>query len=679
MAMAARPEVLMTARTIGDEYGIDLVTAESIRAGLIEVTRHMRNTLERSAFSNVVRDLLDFGVAIHQFGEDGTEMAAITEGCCHFAFTHQHMTNFVLDEWGYENLGPGDTIFSNDSWRGSIHFPDVNLFRPIFWEGELVFVLSDATHITDIGGPVPGGFNGQATSFFEEGLRVPPMLITSADTPVRSTINLLLENTRTPFQNLGDLRSLFGTLRVGENRLVRLIERHGLDAVRAGARYTVDLAERRMRREIERLPDGVWEGEEFIDDDGVHDAPLRLTATVRKQGDSIEIDYSGSDRQPEGAVMTCWEETNRCLVGPKMILDPRHPMNAGATRPFHVLAPPGSVMMGLPPSSQSMHVEVATKACNLMLGIFSQMAPHRAIARESGATHVHVFGGIDTRPGREGLPWGQIVSAGGSWGGTHAGDGISFNITAIFNISDNTLELLERDNPIAVRGRNLLMDSAAAGRHRAGFANALIVESIAGEAFSTFLHDSGRYPRYGLEGGGAGMTSYIFRIKPQPDGSIRQRNGIIPLSDLEPLAGNFMEGGIPDPVLGEWCRDTPYKTLKISGYPLRKGELVYIISASGGAYGSPLERDPALVRLDVWNEKLSPEFARDGYGVIVDRDTLEVDDAATEACRAELRARQVDGTWAPPVSMFKPWPQTWEELMASSVGTRLGAASMAAD
>ena len=665
--MSNTPEVLMTAQTVEEQYGISLVTAEVIRAGLIEATRHMRNTLERSAFSNVVRDILDFGVAIHRVADEGTEMAAITEGCCHFAFTHQHMTNLVLDEWGLDNLGPGDTIFCNDSWRGSIHFPDVNLFRPVFYDGELAFILSDATHITDIGGPVPGGFNGQAQSFFEEGLRVPPMLITSGDKPVRSTINLLLENTRTPFQNLGDLRALFGTLRVGEGRLVKLFERHGLEAVRAAARYTVDLADRRMRRDIERLPDGVWEGEQFIDDDGVGDKPLRLAATVRKQGGTIEIDFSGSDVQPPGAVTTCWEETNRCLIGPKMVLDSRHPMNAGAMRPFHVLAPPGSVVMGLPGTSQSMHVEVATKTCALMLDIFSQLKPSRAIASESASTHVHVFAGIDTRPGREGLPWGQIVAAGGAWGGHARGDGISFNITAIFNIADNTLELLERDNPVAVRGRNMIMDAAAAGKYRSGFSNTLIVEALNGPALATFLHDSGRFPRAGLEGGGDGMTSYLFKVKLQPDGTIRQRNGIIALEDLEPLAGNFDASGQPDPN-GEWCLGTAYKTLKISGMPMEPGEAVYIICAAGGAYGDPLERDPARIARDVWNEKISPEFAQRAYGVIFADGGAEVDEAATERLRGELRAQAARGEWSPPVSTFSPWPRTWDELLASSAG-----------
>jgi N-methylhydantoinase B len=664
----ATTDALMTAKSVKNDYGMDLTTAETIRAGLIEVTRHMRNNLVRSAFSNVVRDLLDFAVAIHAVGPEGSEMAAITEGCCHFAFTHQHMTNMVMDEWGYDNIGPGDTLFCNDPWRGSIHFPDVNLFRPVFWKDEVVFMLTDATHITDIGGPVAGGFNSGAATSYEEGLRVPPILITSGGVPVRSTINLLLENTRTPFENLGDVRALFGTLKVGEMRLTNLLDTYGLENVRAGCRYALDLAEARMRRAISQIPDGSWDGEEFVDDDAVTDEPIRIAATVRKVDDRVEIDFSGTDRQPLGALKTCWEEVNRNLIGPKMMLDPRHPMNAGAMRPFHVLAPAGSAVMGLPPASASMHTEIAAKVANLTLGIFGRMGAERVIAPESANTHVHVFAGLDTRPGHEGNPWGQILSAGGSWGGTNTNDGISFNTTSIFNISDNTLEMLERDNPVVVRGRNLLMDAAAAGQNRSGFSNALMVEVISDQASSSYLIDSGRFARLGLAGGGSGMTSYLYKIKRQPDGSIRQRNGIVPMEDLEPIAGKVDERGAPDSDKGEWGDRTPQKTLKLTGYPVNKGEVIYIICSTGGAYGSPLDREAERVRVDVWNERISVDFAKRAFGVVIDPNALTVDEAATETLRAELRAAQTSGNWAPPVAGFMPWPETWAELETAMAG-----------
>lgn len=658
----------MTAAEVEAAYGIDLVTAETIRAGLVEVTRHMYRTLKRSGFSNVVRDLLDFGVCLHLPGEDGTELVAITEGCTHFAFTHPHMANFVLEEWGLENLGPGDTLVCNDPWRGSIHLGDVNLFRPVFWEGEPVFVLSDASHLLDIGGPIAGGFNNPAREVFEEGLRLPPMLITSGDKPVRSTINLILENTRTPLHNLGDIRALFGTMRVGEARLIRLLETYGRDAVVAAARYTLDLSERRMRAEIAAVPDGVYEAEEWIDDDGVGDAPVRLHVTGRVSGSHVEIDFSGTDRQQVGALTTCWEETGRIILGPKMLLDPNHPMNAGAMRPFHVLAPSGSVVMGRPPTSNSNHGEIATKIATLGLRLSGEMVPERAVASDGGTCHGYIIGGIDERPGREGMPFGAACTQGIGWGGTSSADGISFCSTPIFGISSSMFELMERDAPVIVRSTNGQIDSAGPGRFRSGYGNALILECSKGSILVTNILDGGRFTRWGTAGGGQGMTAYMFRARKDENGRIPQWNGVIPLDHLEPLVGRFDEDGAPDSANGEWGRGAEYMTTKLSNLVLDEGEAFYIIPPAGGGFGDPLTRDPELVRMDVWNEKLTVAGAERMYGVVVDTSTWTVDEARTEETRAQ-QLEQRGGGETEVTSGLTPWPRTVEDLPVTLSGT----------
>lgn len=172
----ATTDFFKTADEVRAEYGVDLITAETLRNGFIEATRQMFGTLLRSSFSNIIRDGMDFGVCVHLVNDDGTtEMVAITEGCTQFAFTHQHMTNMVLAEYGIENLGPGDTLVCNDAFRGGIHFGDLNLFRVVHDDdGRPAFVVSDAAHLFDIGGPAPGGFNTSATNIYEEGLRIPP-------------------------------------------------------------------------------------------------------------------------------------------------------------------------------------------------------------------------------------------------------------------------------------------------------------------------------------------------------------------------------------------------------------------------------------------------------------------------------------------------------------------------
>lgn len=656
-------EEFMTELEIEDLYGIDLATAETIRGGFLEVTRHMHRTLQRSAFSNVVRELLDFGVCVHTPTDSGTELVAITEGCTHFAFTHAHMMNFIVDEWGSENFGPGDTIVCNDPWRGSIHLPDVNLFRPVFWEGELVFYLSDAAHLVDIGGGVAGGFNNVATEVFEEGLRIPPMLITSGDKPVRSTINLILENTRTPQHNLGDLRALFGTMSVGEGRLHRLLERYGLEKVRAAARYTVDLAHRRMRGAIASISDGIYEAEEWIDDAGPGTGPLRLHITGRVAGSNIELDFSGTDRQPLASLTTCWEETSRVLIGAKMLLDPNHPMNSGAMRPFHVVAPAGSAVMGLPPTSSSQHSEVATAVSSLSLKLFGQMLPDRAVGSDGKTSSAHVFSGMDHRPGRGGQPFGFIVMGGLGWGGTPHGDGMSLSSTPVFGVSTSVFELMERDGPVILRGFNTLIDAAGAGQHRAGLQSGLMIE-CSGDMSWTMVLDSTRFTRPGAAGGGNGMTSYAFRVRKDADGSIPYVNGLVPLDHLSPLLGLFDRDGVPDPEFGEWNQGTEFSTTKMAGVACKQGDVLFLVAAGGGGYGDPTDREPALVLGDVWNEVVSLRAAEGIYGVVVDPLNWTVDAEATAQARLRIREGRKSGTGGIPVAFPRPWPRTAASLRA---------------
>jgi N-methylhydantoinase B len=646
----------LDAAGVHDRYGVDLSAAEGIRAGLIEVTRHMRTTLMRGAFSNVVREILDFGVCVHRVLPDGaTEMVAITEGCSHFAFTHPPMTNMVLDEWGLENLGPGDTLVCNDPWRGSIHFPDINLFRPVFIDGKIEFVLSDASHLVDMGGAVAGGFNNSATSMFEEGVRIPPTLITSGEVPVRSTINLILENSRTPALNLGDIRALFGTLKVGEERLRHLVATHGLANVKAGCDYTLDLAERRMRAALASVPDGSYEADAHLDDDGRGGEAIHMRATARVVGSDCEIDFSGTDRQSLGATTTCWEDLTRCLIGPKVILDPAHPMNAGAMRPFVTMAPPGTLLTGLPPTSMSQHSEIGVHLAAMMLRLFGQMDPERAVASDSSTSGTYVFQGTDSRPGRSGEPFGGITGAGGAWGGTSLNDGISHCISPIFNIACSKVEYFERDTPMMIRAMGGVIDAPGAGEFRSGVSDFTIFECLSGEAQVSSLLDAGRTPSPGLNGGGRGMLSFIYGMRSQAGRPFVHWNGVLPLDEAIPIAGRFDPSGSPDPD-GAWCDGTPSQTLKLTGWPLRAGEQIAFYMASGGGYGDPLEREPELVRRDVWNELISVAAAREAYGVVVDGDRFTVDDDATERVRRELRDRRAADGWSPPPGGPRRWP-----------------------
>jgi N-methylhydantoinase B len=651
-----KSEFFMDSEEVESTYGVDLITAETLRNGFIEATRHMYGALLRSSFSNAIRDGMDFGVCVHLVNDDGTtELLAITEGCTQFAFTHQHMTNMVLDEYGIENMGPGDTLVCNDAFRGGIHFGDLNFFRVIHDEdGRPAFVVSDAAHVFDIGGPVGGGFNNTATSIYEEGLRIPPMLLMSGDMPVRSTMNLLMENTRNPMQMLGDIRALLGTLRAGEERIRELSVRYGPQAAKGSARYSLGLAERRMRQALLEVPDGDFSGEVSFDDDGISSEPITLRVEVRIRGAEAEIDFSGTDPQSLGPITTGWEEAARAVIGPKIVLDPRHPMNAGAMRPFQVLLPPGSMVLGLPPTSQSGHCEMATKIARLMISVMSKAFPPRAVAQDSGTTGAIIVFGHDTRPGLEGVPFGGALVFGAAWGGTQAADGVSFCLSPLFNCRSNIIEYSEKALPLVIWEYGIVQDSAGPGRYRGGFAASYAFEALS-DTFYTPILDGARFAPEGLDGGGDGTTTVGMLMARDTRGTVQSWNGIVPAERLSPMFGRFDEHGRPNPVDGEFGRGTRFQTTKPTAVPLEKGQVLRVHVACPGGYGDPLERDVQRVQRDVANERISLAQAQDVYGVVIDGDTLAVDEAATEAARRQIasdsRGRQ-----------FGEWPVTEDEF-----------------
>ncbi|MBI5921817.1 MAG: hydantoinase B/oxoprolinase family protein [Betaproteobacteria bacterium] len=645
----------MTADEVEEKYGIDLITAETLRSGMIEVTRQMHESLVAGAFSNAVREAMDCGVCIHLVGDEGSEMVATTEGCTQFAFTHQHMVNMMVSEYGLENLGPGDTIFTNDPWRGGIHLPDMNFVRPVYWEGKPVFILSDASHFIDTGGAVAGGFNQKARVYFEEGVRIPPTLIVSNDVPVRSAVNLMIENTRTPVHTLGDLRALIGTLRVGELRLRALLEKYGVEKVIAAAKYTLDLAERRMRKAIAEMPDGTWEAEEFMDDDALGTDPVKLKVAFTVKGDQAEIDFSGTERQSLGATTTMWIEATRCLIGPKLILDPIHPMNAGAARPFHILLPAGSVVCGLPPKSQCQHLEVATKVGSLMVRVLSRALPEKSIAPDAGVSGVFVIQGIDPRPAKKGMPWGLVLMGGESWGGTQKGDGISFCMTPVFNCHECVVEYMEKESPMINWEMGITIDSAGVGKFRGGYSPFYTFEAL-GNAEITPIIDRAKIIPSGEAGGGAGMSTYGTYINKGPNGEILNWNGIVPADSLQPHFGIFNEKRGFDMEGGTFGLNCILQTCKPTAFPLEPGKIVRYQSACAGGFGNPLERDPELVRKDVWNELLSIDFAAMAYGIVIDPKSLEVNVEASKKKRAELLKLQANGKWEPPLAYPRNWP-----------------------
>jgi N-methylhydantoinase B len=480
-------------------------------------------------------------------------------------------------------------------------------------------------------------------------------------------MNLLMENTRNPMQMLGDIRALLGTLRAGEERVRALSARYGPAAVNGAARYSLGLAERRMRQALLEVPDGDFTGEATFDDDGITTDPITLRVEIRIRGAEAEIDFSGTDPQSLGPITTGWEEASRAIIGPKIILDPRHPMNAGEMRPFQVLMPPGSMVLGLPPTSQSGHCEMATKIARLMISTMSKAFPPRAVAADSGTTGAIIVFGSDTRPGLEGSPFGGALVFGAAWGGTQVSDGVSFCLSPLFNCRSNIVEFSEKAMPLVVWEYGIVQDSAGAGRFRGGFAAGYTFEALS-PTFYTPILDGARFSAEGLDGGDDGATTVGMLIAKDERGGVQSWNGIFPADRMTPMFGCFDESGRPDPA-GEFGRGARFMTTKPTAVPMEAGEVMRVHVACPGGYGDPLEREVDRVRLDVANERISLQQAREVYGVVIDGATLEVDEAGTAALRKELAGRAADR-----VSHYASWPATEDEFKQLTnqpvVGTR---------
>lgn len=648
-------EVPIRASEIAQSYGLDLVTAEAIHTRLVAVTQQMFANVMRSAFSMVARDQVDMGVSINLVTDAGTEACAIAAGCLQHAPVTNLTCNMVLEEWGYENLNPGDVLICNDPYRGAIHQADVNLFRPVFVDGELVFVLHALSHLIDLGGMYPGTFWMDATDYYQEGLLLPPILLYSQDVPVRSTHNLILENTRTPLQNLGDLRALYGSLAKGEALLGEVISKYGIDAVRNAAQYAMDYTEQSMRSALQRVPDGDYVQEETLDGDAVGQTPIRLRMTILKRGDSAEIDWSGTERQCLGASKTALVENCRPLLGLKVVLDPESPLNGGMMRPFDFLAPRGSMVAALPPASVSDHPTLGGRSPGMAAAAIGQSDPDIAMGMDSSSFSVPTFTGLDNRPGHKNAPWVVMLHGGGAWGGTSSCDGNSFCTSFIGgNQKSSVFEHVEQESPVRVWGWESLPDSGGPGKYRGGLASILMVEPLVDESRLTMFGERSTEPPPGISGGGPSVTAHIFFVDKDERGAIPGHNGMARPEYIKPIAGLYDEMGRPDP--GGTMERSALTNLKPSNYPIGPGTVVATTTVGAGGWGDPLERSVEDVAYDVRNEYVTVDGAREYYGVFIDPVTLVVDEEATKELREQLARQRTDGTWSLPPTRYLGWP-----------------------
>jgi N-methylhydantoinase B len=574
---------------------IDPIAFEVVKNGLGSIADEMALVIMRSAYSPVVRDSMDYSTALAD--RDGKVVAQGLTLAVQLGAFPDAMRYVIRDK--AESARPGDVYILNDPYgSGGQHLPDIYVIKPIFVDGALEGYACTMAHHSDVGGIAPGSVAIHATEILQEGLCIPLLDLYEEGRPNRTLFRMIEKNTRQPIQVMGDLRAQIAACTVGERGLVDLVRRHGSATMRRYLEALHDQAEAMMRAFIRDLPDG---SHRFVDHiDGIGEDPQTLTIAVEVTiaGDEIAIDLAGTSGQVKGAIncpIAMVHSSAYCAI--RAITSPDIPNCEGYIRPIRITAPEGTLVNPLPPAACGARGVIGYRVFDAIMGALANVVPERVIAPGEGGPTLFGVGGM-----HEGRPFVLTEVMVGTWGARAARDGVEGISNPAANLSNQPVELIEAELPLEVVRYGLVPDSGGAGRQRGGLAFERSFRLLAEEAVFTVRADRRAHPPWGLDSADPGAGSRNELIGP---------NGV---------------------------RELP--TMPMEAVPFRKGDVFRHLSAGGGGYGDPLLREPTLVCEDVLDGKVSPEAARERYGVVVDPRSGALDEAATLALRKELTARR---------------------------------------
>ncbi len=391
---------------------IDPVTLTVIDNYLTSTCRDMGVTMMKTSYSPIFNESLDFSCVI--FDPDG-QMLAQAEFCPSQIGTIKFTVTWTLDELGVDVFEPGDVMLHNDPYRGSGHVPEHMMLKPVFYDDELFGFVANVAHMSEPGAKTPGGLSGDATEVFQEGLLLPPVKIKRRGEDVDDIWKIILANHRTPKVTFGDFRAMMASLDLAEQRLHELLDTRGPDTIRAACQELIEIAERRMRAEIRTIPNGVYEFEDVIEDDGISDRAYAIRLRLMVGDEEIIADFTGSAPQAVGPVNAIYAVTASAVYNAILHLtDPTIPRNEGCYRPITVIAPPGTIVNCMFPAPVAGgNTETSPRITDMVFGALQNAIPERIVAACGGTSSPFLFGGVDPRSGDlyahfhfEGVGWG---------------------------------------------------------------------------------------------------------------------------------------------------------------------------------------------------------------------------------------------------------------------------------
>ena len=550
---------------------VDPVTLENIQGKLLSVVDEMAVVMQRTSMSPVIYEVLDFACGVCN---EKMELVAQTNGITLFTGTFSTQLRSVVETYKHD-MQPGDIYVTNDPYHGGTHACDFAIIRPIFQGSRLVAYALNVAHWVDVGGAVPGSLPPDATSSFQEGLRLSRIRLARGDVINDEIVRIIRENTRLPDIAMGDLNAQIATVRIAETRIGEMLERYGANLLTASFGAIIEGSALRSRATIRQLADGVYRAEDVIDGDGVTSGPIHVQVRITIEGDQVEVDFTGCPPAVAGPI-NCGAGALQSAVKSvfKAMVAPQEPSNEGWFQPLTIKAPNGTIFTAEKPSPTGWYYEGSVQASELVWKALASHMPERFSAGSYSSLCVIYLSGRSAT-GEEFI---HIEPTHGGWGASEDEDGAN----ALISLTDGdtynySIELLEAKFPVRVRRYDFNVEGGVGGgRFRGGFGVVRDYEILADKTMLTGSFGRSETPPWGAAGG--------------RDGSVHR------FEVIEAGTGKVTSYG------------------RLSERTLMKGDVVRIITGGGGGWGDPALRARDAIDRDLRNELITLDDARSIYG-----------------------------------------------------------------
>jgi len=573
---------------------IDPVTLAVLKGRLEQIADEMDATLFRSAFNPIIAEAHDASHGIYD-AITGKTLVQGKSGLPVFVGAMAFAVKAVIDKVAIDgNLSDGDVYIFNDPYDGGTHLSDFKLVRPYYRNGELYCYLASVGHWHDVGGNVPGNYNPEATESFQEGMLIPPVKLIEAGKFRQDIVDIMQANSRQPISLYGDLNGQINALELGERRLTALLDEYGDTTVQDALTELQARAAQLMRMNIAELPDGTYSCDDWLDNDGILDEPLKIALDLTISGETMKLDFSRSSPACAGPVNIALSTAVASVyVAIKHVFNDV-PANSGVLDPVEIIIPDHTLLAVKAPKPVGGYTETILRLIDVVFGAMAKVAPERSNGCAYGTINALSLAGYR----RDGRRWVMFSFFGGGHGGHPKGDGLNHGNAPISTATIPPLEILESAYPMFFTKWALRPDSGGAGLNRGGLGAIYEIELLEENADVFLFGERGRYAPAGVHGGGYGALN-IFSYE-QDDGYHKP-----------PMAS------------------------KMVGIKIKKGQHLHLETPGGGGYGNSKDRDPEAVMRDVRLGYVTMEGAKHNYGVVLNENGT-VDQTQTDKLKASI-------------------------------------------